>query len=197
LQWQWSCGDLKRSGLPLPSLRGAYQVHNAAACLAAIEQVRTQLPVDMGAIRRGLIEADVAGRFQVLPGRPQVILDVAHNPHAARGLRASLRAMPGGGKLLAVFSMLRDKDLVGTVSELAHQFDVWHVSGLSGPRGASVEEIRGALRSAGIAVPVQEHRDPAAAYRAAVADAGLDDRIIVFGSFHTVGSVLGELSRGA
>jgi dihydrofolate synthase / folylpolyglutamate synthase len=194
-QWQWSNTEVRRSGLPLPALRGAYQVQNAAACLAVLNEVREQLPVDMGAIRRGLLEADIAGRFQVLPGQPQVILDVAHNPHAARGLRASLAGMPPGGKLRAVFSMLRDKDLVATVSELAHQFDSWHVSGLPGPRGASAEEIRGALRSAGVSAPVHEYIDIVAAYRAALSDADRNDRIVVFGSFYTVGTVLREMPR--
>lgn len=188
-QWQWSSAAVKRAGLPLPALRGSYQVANAAACLALLDEVREQLPVDMGAIRRGLLDIDLAGRFQLLPGRPQVILDVAHNPHAARGLRASLQAMPRSGKVRAVFAMLRDKDMVGTARELKDEIDQWHVSGIATARGASAEEIRGALRSAEVTAPVIEYADPAAAYRAAVSGAGQDDRILVFGSFHTVAAV--------
>jgi dihydrofolate synthase/folylpolyglutamate synthase len=195
LQWQWSGSGAKRSSLPYPALRGAYQVQNAAACLAVLEAVRERLPVDMGAIRRGLLEAEVPARFQVLPGQPQVILDVAHNPHAARGLRASLAAMPRAGKTLAMFSMLRDKDLVATARELKDCFDAWHVSGLEGPRGATARDVAEALRAAGVVVPVHEHADPVAACQAALGCAGRDDRIVVFGSFYTVGLALRDLSR--
>jgi dihydrofolate synthase/folylpolyglutamate synthase len=195
LQWQWSGAGVKRSSLPYPALRGAYQVQNAAACLAVLEAVRERLPVDMGAIRRGLLEAEVPARFQVLPGQPQIILDVAHNPHAARGLRASLAAMPRAGNTLAVFSMLRDKDLVATARELKDCFDAWHVSGLEGPRGATARDVAEALRAAGVVVPVHEHADPAAACQAALGFAGRDDRIVVFGSFYTVGLALRDLSR--
>ena len=80
----------KRSALPYPALRGAYQLGNAATALAALEQLKDMLPVDMGSIRRGLVEVDLPGRFQVMPGRPMVILDVGHNPHAARGLARQL-----------------------------------------------------------------------------------------------------------
>jgi len=100
-QWQFWSALGKRSALPYPALRGDYQLGNAATALAALEQLRERLPVDMGAIRRGLLDVQLPGRFQVLPGRPMVILDVGHNPHAARALASSLRRLPGGGRTIA------------------------------------------------------------------------------------------------
>ncbi len=119
-QWRyWGPGG-KRHGLPYPALRGAFQLGNAAACIAALDSVRERLPVTAQDLRSGLLQAELAGRFQVLPGRPQVILDVAHNPHAARALAANLGSMPAGGRTLAVFAMFKDKDIGGVVAAVKH-----------------------------------------------------------------------------
>ncbi len=92
-QWQyWGPGG-RRYGLPVPALRGAYQLSNAATVLAVIDLLRDRLHVPAGAVRDGLITVDLPGRFQVLPGRPAIVLDVAHNPHAARALAATLASM--------------------------------------------------------------------------------------------------------
>lgn len=187
-QWQfWSAGG-RRSALPYPALRGSAQLTNAATALAALEQVGQALPIDMGAIRRGLLEVELPGRFQVLPGRPMVLLDVAHNPQAARVLAESLRAMPKAGRNLAVFAMLSDKDIEGVVAQLRPEIDEWFVSGLPGPRGADVRRIARAL--AGAEVPATQCETVPAAYQQAVRSAGQNDRILVFGSFLTVAAVL-------
>lgn len=188
--WQfWSLRG-KRSALPHPALRGTYQLANAATALAALEQVSAKVPVDMGAIRRGLVEVDLPGRFQVLPGRPMVILDVGHNPHAARALSESLRALPPDGRLIAVFAMLKDKDIAGVAQVLKDQVDEWMIAGLPGMRGAGVGQIEEALAGAGVSAPVSRFASPAEAYRCAIRAAGQDDKILVFGSFHTVGAIL-------
>lgn len=189
-QWHfWSPGS-KRSSLPHPALRGSYQLANAATALMALEPLRERLPVDMGAIRRGLVEVDLPARFQALPGRPLTVLDVGHNPHAARGLAASLRALPAGGRTLAVFSMLADKDIEGVVAAVRGEVDEWLIAGLDLPRGASAERIGRALVAAGVTVPVSQFETPVLAYREALRTAGQNDKILVFGSFHTVGAVL-------
>lgn len=187
-QWQfWSTAG-RRSALPYPALRGSPQVANAATALAALEQVGRALPIDMGAIRRGLLDVELAGRFQVLPGRPMVILDVAHNPQAARVLAESLRALPKAGRTLAVFGMLGDKDIEGVVAELRPEIDQWLIAGLPGPRAADVQRIARALDGAG--VRATQSGTPEAAYRQALGAAGQNDRIVVFGSFLTVAAVL-------
>ncbi len=188
--WQYWSVRGKRSALPHPALRGTYQLANAATALAALEQLKDKLPIDMGAIRRGLLDVDLPGRFQVLPGKPLVILDVAHNPHAARGLSASLHALPSGGRVIAVFAMLKDKDIAGVARALSAQVDEWLVAGLGGPRGADATRIAQELHSVGVQAPIRCFDSPAEAYRCAISAAGQDDKILVFGSFYTVGSVL-------
>lgn len=193
-QWQFWSAKGKRSALPYPALRGDYQIGNAATAISALEQLKDRLPVDMGAIRRGLLDVELPGRFQVLPGRPMVILDVGHNPHAARALASSLRRLPRGGKTIAVLAMLRDKDIEGVVAAMRDEVDEWFVAGLSGPRGAEAERIQQALSAARVGVPVAKFDTPVRAYQHAIRSAGQNDKILVFGSFYTVGAVLA--SRG-
>ncbi|MEQ1880118.1 MAG: bifunctional tetrahydrofolate synthase/dihydrofolate synthase [Burkholderiales bacterium] len=189
-QWQFWSVRGKRSGLPHPVMRGNYQIANAATALAALEQISQTLPVDMGAIRRGLIEAELNGRFQVLPGKPMVILDVGHNPHAARALATNLRAMPAGGRTLAVFAMLKDKDIPAVAKEIGGEIDAWYVAGLTGPRGADAGQIVRTVRETGTSAAINSFETPAQALDAALGMAGQDDKILVFGSFYTVAEIM-------
>ncbi len=184
-----------RNALPIPALRGNYQIQNAACALSAIECLYAQLPVDLGAIKRGLLLASNPGRFQVLPGRPLTVLDVGHNPHAARALRQSLMALPFAENRIAVFSMLADKDIDGVLAIVKDQFDSWHIAPLEMPRGMSADALRKKLHHQGIE-QIKEYPHIADAYRAALAGASENDRIIVFGSFHTVAEVMGLLQQG-
>jgi len=188
--WQYWSLQGRRSALPYPALRGAYQLANAATALAALEQIKHRLPVDMGSIRRGLVEVELPGRFQVMPGRPMVILDVGHNPHAARGIAESLRALPASGRLIAVFAMLKDKDIAGVAQPLKDQIDEWLVAPLQGSRGADVQRIERSLASIGVSTPIGRFNSVSDAYQSAVRSAGQDDKILVFGSFFTVGAVV-------
>ncbi|KZE34965.1 bifunctional tetrahydrofolate synthase/dihydrofolate synthase [Crenobacter luteus] len=188
-QWSFWIGEQHRHSLPFPALRGAYQLSNASAALAALDCLKMRLPVGQGAVKQGLLEVDWPGRFQVLPGRPQVVLDVGHNPHAVRAMVDSLRRLPFAQNRIAVFSMLSDKD-VDAVLELAKgDFDVWYVGGLDMPRGQSGAAIAARLAEHGIA-DVKVYDDVASAWRAALSVAGENDRLTVFGSFHTVAAVL-------
>lgn len=189
-QWRFWESDGKHVVLPHPALRGAYQLNNAAAALAALGKLHERLPLTHGDLRRGLLEVELSGRFQVLPGRPQTILDVAHNPHAAAVLAANLRAMPPAGKTIAVFAMLHDKDIAGVVRELRDAVDVWLLAGIAQPRGASADELMAVLRELGLAERASCFGDVAAAYRCARDMAGDDDRIAAFGSFYTVADAL-------
>lgn len=182
-----------RNALPFPALRGAYQLSNAACALTVLECLCDRLPVDIAAIKRGLLLVENPGRFQVLPGRPLTVLDVGHNPHAARALRRSLINLMFAEKRTAVFSILADKDIDGVLDIVKDQFDEWHIAPLDVPRGMTAEALVRKLSEHGIGnVKVFENIEKA--YRAALEKAGENDRIVVFGSFHTVAAVMAALS---
>ena len=195
VQWQFWGGYGKRSGLAFPALHGVHQLHNAGAALAALDALRDRLPVAMQDIRRGLGEVQLPGRFQVLPGRPTVVLDVAHNAQAAHALAGNLGGMPYHPETWAVFGMLRDKDIAAVLRELGDQVTRWLPCSLTGPRAASAAELVALLAGQGLAATAFE--TPAAAFREARIQANEGDRILVFGSFLTVADVLRELVRKA
>ena len=196
-QWQyWGPGG-RRHGLPYPALRGAYQLGNAATVLAVVDVLRDRLHVSAGAIRDGLLAVELPGRFQVLPGRPAIVLDVAHNPHAAGALAATLGTMGYFPETLAVFGILADKDVTGVVAAMRLRVDRWFVATLPGPRGASAAALRVALERAGIAArAIRAFDDVASGFAAARDEAGEADRIVVFGSFLTVAAALAAARSG-
>ena len=188
-QWSFRLGERNWHALPLPALRGQYQLGNASAALAVLALLHERMPVGLGAIKRGLLEVDWPGRFQVLPGRPQVLLDVGHNPHAVRALVANLKQLPFAEKQYAVFSMLADKDLDAVAELVRDAFDGWFVAGLDMPRGRTGAEIASRLAQHGVS-GVETCDKVADAWKAALCRAGENDRIVVFGSFHTVAEVM-------
>ena len=196
-QWEYWGPAGKRYGLPHPALRGAHQLANAATALAVLDALHGRLPVAGGAIRAGLIKVVLPGRFQVLPGRPTVVLDVAHNPHAAQVLAAAAGTMGFHPRTFAVFGMLADKDIAGVVAAIAPRIDRWYLATLPGPRGAGAAVLQAVLQRAGVAPDaVRAFDDVAAAVAAARGDADEADRIIVFGSFLTVAAALAAAERG-
>ena len=194
LQWRYEGPGGARYGLPHPALRGRYQLANAATALAALDALDARLPVSGGALRDGLVGVQLAGRFQVLPGRPATVLDVAHNPHAARALAATLDAMGRFPRTFGVFGMLADKDVDGVIAALAPRIGVWHVATLPGPRGATGGHLALRLVAAGVAADdVRVFADIGEAWRAAEKAADEADRIAAFGSFLTVAAVLAAI----
>ncbi len=189
-QWLYWGPAGRRSGLPYPALRGANQLLNASACLAALESMHERLPVSVQHIRAGLMNAELPGRFQVLPGRPAVILDVAHNPHAAAVLRENLAAMAGYRHTHAVVGMLKDKDMRGVFEHLKGRVDHWYVATLDNPRGATADEVSEVIRAAGAGGQIETFATPREAYARAQGVAADGDRILVFGSFYTVADVI-------
>ena len=182
-----------RNALPFPALRGAYQLSNAACALTVLECLGDRLPVDIAAIKRGLLLVENPGRFQVLPGRPLTVLDVGHNPHAAHALRRSLINLMFAETRTAVLSILADTDRDGVLDIVNDQFDEWHIAPLDVPRGMTAEALVRKLSEHGIEnVKVFENIEKA--YRAALEKAGENDRIVVFGSFNTVAAVMAALS---
>jgi dihydrofolate synthase/folylpolyglutamate synthase len=188
--WTWRSLDGLQAGLPYPAMRGDCQLYNAAAVFMALECLADRFPVTAADLRAGLTQTVLPGRFQTLPGRPLRVFDVAHNAQAAEALAHTLKAQVVPGRTLAVCAMLRDKPIAEVAAALAPLVGHWHVAGLDVARGASGEEMRAALAEAGIGEAVSVHADVEQAYRAALAAAGENDRIVVFGSFHTVGAIL-------
>jgi dihydrofolate synthase / folylpolyglutamate synthase len=190
-QGQWSFWGVegRKSSLPYPGLHGAIQLQNASAALAALEALHERLPVSLRHLREGLAAAELPGRFQLLSGRPALVLDVAHNPQAAAVLAQNLSDLGPCSGTAAVFGMLRDKDIAGVASALVKHVDRWFVCTLPPPRGASASELAQVLRQAGVGA-LREFENPAQAYCAAYGSAGENDRIIAFGSFFTVAGVI-------
>lgn len=198
-QWNYGGRAVRRNALAYPSLRGANQLLNAAAALAALEVLRLQLPVGAQDVRTGLVVVELPGRFQVLPGRPTIILDVAHNPHAASALAQNLGNMGFHPYTYAVFGAMQDKDIAGVVAPMAAHVDHWCLAALPSPRSADPQALAGIVdelmppETPG-AKPgersVRTFADPGQAYADALGRAGENDRIVVFGSFYTVAGVM-------
>ena len=195
-QWTfWQSDGRRRAGLPYPALPGSFQLRNAAAVLCVVEALGDRLPVAPAALCRGLQEVHLAGRFEVLPGRPAIVLDVAHNPQAVAGLADNLAAMGRFARTIAVVGMLADKDIAGALGALAGKIDVWLLASLDVPRGAPAEALAAVVAEQQLGGDVEAFVSPAEAFARAAKQAGEDDRIAVFGSFHTVAAVLRVLKH--
>jgi dihydrofolate synthase / folylpolyglutamate synthase len=191
---RWDLRDL-----PSPALFGDIQFCNAATAIAALEELESRLAVPASAVARGLASVRLAGRFQVIEpggGLPTWILDVAHNPDAARVLAHNLRTVPIAGRTLAVCGILADKDAAGVAAQLRDCIDAWWLASTDGARGTSGAALTAQLAPQ-ITAPIATADGIGAACAAAAAAAGPCDRIVVFGSFHTVGPALDWLeARG-
>jgi dihydrofolate synthase/folylpolyglutamate synthase len=195
-QWNYGGRSQRRNALAYPSLRGANQLLNAAAALAALEVLKFELPVGAQEVRTGLVVVELPGRFQVLPGRPTVIFDVAHNPHAASALAQNLGNMGFHPYTYAVFGVMQDKDIAGVIAPMAEFVDHWCLAELPSPRSAHTAELAETIAAATPAGAkpgersITEFSDPAKAFANAMSRAGENDRIVVFGSFYTVAGVM-------
>jgi len=178
------------TGLPLPVMRGSFQLRNAAGALAALEALQARLTVSEDAIRAGLAAAQVPGRFQRIAQAPDIILDVAHNPEAARALADALREQPVAGRTLAVVGMLADKDAAGVFAALREAVDAWWVCTPASPRAQGAVALAAILRAQVANAPISVQPDVKTAFAEAQRVAREDDRILVFGSFYTVAAVL-------
>lgn len=202
-QWGFAGRHARRNALAYPALRGANQLLNASGALAALESVRDRIPVTAQAVRQGLIQAALPGRFQILPGQPVVILDVAHNPHAAAVLEKNLGNMGFHPYTYAVFGMMADKDIEAVIGHLAKRIDRWYCVSLPGSRALPGKELAKKVQEV-----ISQHRTSddgpteievcdtaSSAFDIVRQKADPDDRIVVFGSFVTVAGVLEHLGR--
>ncbi|KAF1049491.1 bifunctional tetrahydrofolate synthase/dihydrofolate synthase [Xylophilus sp.] len=195
-QWGWAGRGRRYAGLAYPSLRGANQLINASGVLAALEALRDRLPVTAQAVRAGLGLVELPGRFQIVPGQPVLVLDVAHNPHSVAALTANLDAMGFYPVTHAVFGAMADKDLGPMLAKIQPLIDRWYFTDLPTPRAETASGLQQKWNALQIVaggrrdVVSATFPNPQAALDAAVAAAGPADRIVVFGSFFTVGGVL-------
>jgi dihydrofolate synthase/folylpolyglutamate synthase len=191
-QWGWSGRDRRYSGLAYPALRGANQLLNAAGVLAALTALRASLPVTAQAVRNGLAFVELPGRFQVIAGQPTLVLDVAHNPHSVAALAANLDAMGYFPTTHAVFGAMADKDLTLMLDKINPLVDRWYFSDLPTPRAESSVHLLDKWRAQNTRknTTAAAYPDPRQALQAAIDAADPADRIIIFGSFYTVGGIL-------
>ncbi len=191
-QWGWAGRGRRYAGLAYPALRGANQLMNASGVLAALESLRSRIPVTAQAVRNGLAMVELPGRFQIVPGQPTLVLDVAHNPHSVAALAANLDAMGFYPCTHAVFGAMADKDLAPMLARVGPLVDRWYFTDLPTARAESAAGLHAAWKAQEKRKDVQASTwpDPLLALRAAVAAADPADRIVVFGSFYTVGGVL-------
>ncbi len=199
-QWAWRGRHKRFNALAYPALRGANQLLNASGVLAVFDALSERLPITAQAVRTGLAMVSLPGRFQIVPGQPTLVLDVAHNPHAVATLVQNLDNMGFHPQTHAVFGAMHDKDIAAILKAMAPLVDHWHFCDLPATRAATAEQLknlleRSPLRASG-AVTMRCHRDPQMALEQALSQANPADRIVVFGSFYTVGGVLeGGLPR--
>ncbi len=192
LQWGWAGRGRRYAGLAYPALRGANQLVNAAGVLAALTALRDRLPVTAQAVRNGLSMVELPGRFQIVPGQPTLVLDVAHNPHSVAALAENLDAMGFYPCTHAVFGAMADKDMAPMLARVAPLIDKWYFTDLPTPRAASAHALQARWQALGARPDASAacFADPRQALQAAVAAADPADRIVVFGSFFTVGGIL-------
>jgi len=192
LQWNWAGRGRRYAGLAYPALRGANQLVNAAGVLAALTALRGVLPVTAQSVRNGLSMVELPGRFQIIPGQPTLVLDVAHNPHAVAALTENLDAMGFYPCTHAVFGAMADKDVAPMLKRIGPLIDQWYFTDLPTPRAATGEALRAVWQAGNTRLDAgaRAYKTPEAALQAAVKAANPTDRIVVFGSFHTVGGIL-------
>lgn len=191
--WEWRTGNTILPDLPRPSLYNPCQMANAAGVLMTLTALRDRYPVSIHAIRQGLQEFNLGGRFQLVPDRAQLILDVAHNPQAVRLLVRNLIGLPVRGKTHVLIGMLKDKNHHDIFLEMIQIADYWHLVSLSGHRGADSSLLHRELVALGVMRNVKSYNTVADALNHIRELVKPQDRIVVTGSFLTVGAAIKHL----
>ncbi len=191
--WTYRSDQLSIEHMPMPALIGDFQLNNAACVLTAIQSLQDLLPVQIKAIETGLKTVKLAGRFQSWSKNPDIILDVAHNPHAAKSLAINLKQTRQQGKTIAVFAMLADKDITGVIQALSGEIDAWYVATIDNVRGASAPSLSKIIIDTLPSAEVKIFNQVVDAFHQACIDANENDRIITLGSFFTVAEVMQDL----
>lgn len=191
--WEWRSGARIFSNLPRPSLYNARQLENAGGVLMVLQALSDRLPVPDAAIRHGLEEFNLNGRFQIVPDRAQLILDVAHNPQSMRLLASNLKGLPVPGSTHVIIGMLNDKNHPEIFKAIRELVDCWHLVTLEGPRGTTHDTLGNELAALDITGNIATYPSVADALNHVRTLVGPQDRIVVTGSFLTVGAALRHL----
>ena len=188
--WSWQWGSVIYENLPRPDQYNSCQIQNAAGVLMVLNTLKSRLPVDDRAIEKGLEDFSLAGRFQMLSEGTQTILDVAHNNQSAKMLVHNLKQFPNSGKTHIIIGMLKDKDRNSILGELIEIADYWHTVTISNSRGTDSETIKNELLDLGVTVPISESDTVANTFLKLQKETGMHDRIVVTGSFLSVGDAI-------
>lgn len=188
--WSYQSATAQYLALPRPSLAGEFQLQNAAAVLKVVDVLQSQLVVQPAQLSAALIDIRLAGRFQQVASMPDVFLDVAHNAHAVKGLATTLATHPIAGRTYGLLAMLEDKAACDAVACIDRQIDHYYLAGLDVYRGVSADEMKRRLHDCVSSDKLSLYTDVASALEAVLSIAGVDDRIIIFGSFYTVSAAL-------
>ncbi len=180
--------------LPLPKLQGDFQLANATNALMAVKAMEDKLPLTEISIQKGITLTLLPGRFQEVKKMPSLILDVAHNPQAARSLSHNLKTHVVPGKTIAVFSILKDKDIFGVINVLNLDIDDWFIAEIQNERAASIENISNTIQKINLSAHIEAFKNIQEAYQFASKEVTRNDRIIVFGSFFTVADIMKIIS---
>ncbi len=187
--WTWK-SNKRHYQLPLPTLKGEFQLNNAATVIAGLQSLSKHLPVSIESIKAGLKKATIMGRLQLIHSSPDWLVDVAHNPHSALALSMYLDEKPTKGKTFALFSMLKDKDIKQVLSIMNKQIDEWHIVSLEGSRGITTKALTQIMKSANIKSKVIPHECFSEAVQSLKKDCKNKDKVVVFGSFLVVSNVI-------
>jgi len=191
--WQYTDAKINLA-LPTLALHGDFQLNNAACAICAVQYLNLLLPVPQANIGAALRAVTLMGRFHQIGKHPSIIVDVAHNPQAAKSLAHNLQTSHCAGRTLAVFAMLADKDIAGVISELAPHISAWYLADIHNVRGAKAQDLQDKLGKLCGVTSAQLFENVAEALQAACKDATKNDRIVVFGSFYTVAEAIEGLN---
>ena len=189
-EWVYNRKDNHPISYPKPSLRGKFQLHNAAAAITLVNDFKHRLPITEVNIKQGLQQTAVIGRLQKLADSPELLVDVAHNPQSAAALADYLANNPIEGKTVALFSALTDKDLEGIVKPVSDYFEEWHLVQLDGPRAYQNDQLLGELKSLGLQKTLKSHTNFKTALKSLQNQLKSQDRVVAFGSFLVVSGVM-------
>jgi dihydrofolate synthase/folylpolyglutamate synthase len=194
--WHWRFGDQHLENLPLPALKGEHQYRNASSAILAIRQLSPILPVDIAAIRQGLENVKLVGRFQLIDGKIPLLLDVGHNPEAIKTLVEYLREHYPQQRIRALFSMMKDKDIKSVLELMNPLVYDWFFAPLTNPRAANETQMRAIFEQCGIFAAYFGFQTFTEAFAAAKNQSQEGDLLLVFGSFFLVSDCLSALDKG-
>ncbi|RVU84558.1 bifunctional tetrahydrofolate synthase/dihydrofolate synthase [Leucothrix sargassi] len=192
--WEYTAPDQSKHNFSMPALRGEFQLFNASAVITAVRDFNETLPLSHDQINKGLQLATVTGRLHKLADKPEILVDVAHNPQSAKALAGFLKSSPIQGKTYAVFSALKDKDLEGIIAPVTDYFDAWHIIPLEGPRAQDTQILSERIQALGIEKPIAHYEDISIAIKTLQKTMNSEDRLVAFGSFLVVSAFIQGLN---